>query len=125
MEQMCPVDLAGEHEALRRGWKLGAEDFADRLADRLGPGKRAGVRARESRELDEILAQRLIKAGLAEAGWRREDLRRQPKGHAVKVAIARRLRANTPMQREWIAAHLHMGSPSHPSALLAVDDSKL
>ncbi|MEO5721633.1 MAG: hypothetical protein ABIR71_09210 [Chthoniobacterales bacterium] len=69
------------------------------MADNLGGGSRAGVRARESRELGEILAERMVREGLAAVGWKVEDLRRQAKGHAVKVAIARRLRANPPMGR--------------------------
>jgi hypothetical protein len=44
MEAICPVDLAGEHEALQRGWKMGAENSADRLADKLALGDRVGVR---------------------------------------------------------------------------------
>lgn len=125
MEALCPVDLAGEHEALRRGWNVGAEDFADRLADKLARGARVGVRAGERREIDEVLAERLIQVGLKEVGWDRADLRRRAKGDVVKVAIARRLRRETPMTRSWIAQRLHMGSTSYLSSLLAHDDSKL
>jgi hypothetical protein len=35
MEGICAVDLAGEYQPLRRGWKLGGEDFRDWLADKL------------------------------------------------------------------------------------------
>jgi putative transposase len=125
MEAFCLVDLAGEHEALRRGWKVGAEDFADRLADKLARGARVGVRAGERREIDEVLAERLIQVGLKDVGWDRADLSRRAKGDLVKVAIAWRLRRETPMTRSWIAQRLHMGSTSYLSSLLAHDDSKL
>ena len=79
--------------------------------------------ARQRREIDEVLAERLIQVGLKEVGWDRADLRRRAKGDAVKVAIARRLRRETPMTRSWIAQRLHMGSTSYLSSLLAHDDS--
>ena len=66
-----------------------------------------------------------IQYALAKARWREIDLRRQPKGHPVKVRIARQLRMQTPMNRQWIADRLRMGSPSYVSNLLASVDSKL
>lgn len=125
MEALCPVDLAGEHEALRRGWKIGAEDFADRLADKLTRRDGAGVRASERTEIDQVMAERLIRAGLKEAAWDAADLRQRAKGDPVKVVIARRLRRETPMTRSWIAQRLYMGSVSYLSSLLSHDDSKL
>jgi len=118
MAQMCPVDLAGEHEGLRWGWKMGGEDFADWLSDKLGRGGREGEGARERRELDEVLAERLVESALREAGWSKQELRRRRKGDPIKVAIARRLRVNTPMTRKWIAVRLHMGTASYLSSLL-------
>src|SRR5205814_7858214 len=46
------------------------------------------------------------------------------KGDAVKVALARRLRAQRPMTRPWIAKRLGMGSASYVSALLSSVNSK-
>lgn len=125
MERLYPVDLAGEHEAMRRGWKMGAEDFVDRLADKLARGDRPGVRAGERREIDQAMAERLIRAELTEAAWQPADLKRRAKGDPVKVKIARRLRRETPMTRSWIAQRLHMGSISYLCSLLPRDDSKL
>ncbi len=53
-EAICPVDLAGEHAPLRRGWKLGAEDFCDRLADKLAPRTKKGEPTRDRREIDNV-----------------------------------------------------------------------
>lgn len=119
MAQMCPADLGGEHEALRRGWKMGGEDFADWLADKLTRSGREGESARERNEIDEVLAERLVQAALREAGWSVEELRRRRKGDPIKVAIARNLRSNTPMTRKWIAERLRMGTVSYLSSLLA------
>ena len=125
MEELCPADLAGENMLLRRGWKIGAEDFSDWLAEKLDRQGRPGERARERRETDEALAERLVQMGLKEAGWTGVELTMRAKGHAVKIALARRLRAQTPMTRSWIANRLDMGSASYVSALLKSVDSKL
>jgi hypothetical protein len=79
----------------------------------------------ERSETDAALAEKIVLGALAKAGWREIDLRRQPKGHPVKVRIARQLRIQTPMNRQWIADRLRMGSPSYVSNLLASVDSKL
>jgi broad specificity phosphatase PhoE len=56
---------AAEVEQLRRGWKLGPEDFADWLADKLarpgGPGEQAAARG----ETYAALAERLVDEALA------------------------------------------------------------
>lgn len=113
-----------QQQSLRRGWRIGAEDFGDRLADRLARRGRRGERARERSETDAALAERMVKEALAAVRWREIDLAMRPKGHALKVKIARRLRAETPMTRQWICERLRMGSPSYVSNLLSVD-SKL
>jgi putative transposase len=115
---------AGSDELLRRSWKLGAEDFHDWLADKLSRRGRSGERAREREETDEALAERMVLEALARIRWREVDLVMKPKGHSVKVKIARHLRAQTPMSRQWIANRLRMGSASYVSNLLCVD-SKL
>jgi DNA-binding transcriptional ArsR family regulator len=107
-------------QLLRGGWKLGAEDFGDWLADKLSRRGRRGERARERSETDAALAERMVREALAAARWREVDLAMQAKGHSVKVEIARRLRKETPMSREWIAKRLRMGSASYVSNLLSL-----
>jgi len=112
-------------ETLRTGWKLGAEDFAEWLSQKLNRPGAKGERARERTETDEALAQRMVREALCRAGWSEDDLRGAAKGHWVKVQLARELREYTPMTGAWIAARLKMGSPSYLSALLASVESKL
>jgi putative transposase len=114
-----------EEMPLRDGWKLGAEDFSDWLADKLARRGRAGEKAAQRQETDAALAQRLVQEALAVARWREIDLTLEPKGHPLKVEIARQLRAQTPMSRQWIAERLKMGSASYVSNLLSSVDSKL
>jgi REP element-mobilizing transposase RayT len=103
------------------GWRIGAEDFAGWLSEKLGRRGAPSERARERRETDEQLAERLVREGLAVVAWKDEDLRVTPKGDPVKVELARLLRQQTPMTRAWIARRLHMGSASYVSALLSVN----
>jgi putative transposase len=111
---------------LRRGWKMGREDFADWLGDKLvAERKRTETRREKEREVDEILAERLARDCLRAVGWSVDQLRRSPKGDPVKVEIARQLRAQTPVSRRWIAQRLHMGSTGYFSNLLGHDDIKL
>jgi hypothetical protein len=108
-------------ELLRRGWIIGAEDFCDWLADKLARRGRLDERAKERHETDEALAEALVQKALAKVRWREIDLALQPKGHRVKTAIARQLRVESPMSRQWIAQRLKMGSPSYVSLLTTVD----
>jgi putative transposase len=103
---------------MRRAWKIGAEDFRDWLADKLARRGREGELARERSETDEALAERMVTEALREVRWREIDLAMRPKGHRLKVKIARQLRAQTPMSRKWIADRLRMESAGYVSNLL-------
>ena len=48
-----------------------------------------------------------------------EQLQTRRKGDKRKVAIAARLREETPMTLKWIAKHVAMGSASNVANLLA------
>jgi hypothetical protein len=103
--------------AFRRGWRLGAEDFAQRLSERLGRRGQKHEQARERRETDEQLAGRMVKEWLRANGWNESDLAGRAKGDAAKVELARQLRRQTPMTRQWIADRLRIGSASYVSHL--------
>ena len=120
-------DGNGEAPEMKRGWGLGAEDFVERLAERLGRAGASGERAAERHQTDEQLALRIVREALAEAGIADEALLALPQGDPRKVASASRLRAETPLPRLGIAARWAMGSTSYLSALLRsrVDDRKL
>ena len=86
---------------------------------------RKGERARERAETAAVLAEKIVLEELGKVRWREIDLAMQPKGYRIKVEIAQRLRSQTPMNRQWIANRLRMGSSSYVSNLLASVDSKL
>ena len=104
---------------VRRGWKLGASDFLQRLAERLGrPGQKHEL-ARERDQTDEQRAEQLVRGWLKAVGWTDADLAVRPKGDREKVELAVRLRQQTPMTRQWIATRLHIGSASYVPHLTA------
>jgi REP element-mobilizing transposase RayT len=105
--------------ALRRGWKLGAADFVQRLAERLGRAGQTHELARERDETDEQRAERVVEEWLQSAGWSEAELATRPKADPGKVELARQLRRRTPMTRQWIAHRLHIGSASYVSHLTA------
>jgi REP element-mobilizing transposase RayT len=107
---------------LRRGWKIGGEDFRDRLAEKLSRYGRKGEKGRERAETDAALAERLALKTMAQFRWKEKDLAATPKSHVTKVKIARILRTQTPMSRQWIADRLSMGSASYVSTLLTIVD---
>ena len=74
--------------------------------------------ARERKETDEQLAGRLVKEWLSAHGWNEEELKTRPKGDAGKAELARLLRRQTPVSRQWIAERLHIGSASYVSYLV-------
>src|ERR1043166_4175648 len=78
---------------------------------------RRDERAKERRETDAALAEAIVQRELAKVRWHEIDLAQHPKGHPVKTKIARRLRSESSMSRQWIADRLKMGSPSYLSAL--------
>jgi hypothetical protein len=125
MQQLCRTQEVIKPTSWLRGWKIGAEDFADWLAEKLARRGRRGERASERRDTDRALAERLVREGLTKIGWTENDLKRRNKGDPQKLKLARRLREETPMSRAWIATRLHTSSASYLSTLLRTVNSKL
>jgi hypothetical protein len=67
----------------------------------------------ERQESAEQKAQRIVGEELKQRGWTEASLRQLRKGDAGKVQIARRLRAETTVTLQWIAAALAMGTWTH------------
>ncbi len=112
----------GEDEEVRqtvkRGWRLGAEDFLDRLEERMQSPASENHDGLERRETHEIRAGRLIEEELLKARLSREILAELPKGHELKVKIAVRLHRETTVTLRWIAENLKMGTWRYVSFLL-------
>jgi hypothetical protein len=118
LESQRQTQLAAGGEVMRNGWHVGAQDFLARLLGKWDGriGEHHGGRERSETEIER--ARRLIASELARAGGNVEQLARERKGAAVKVAIARRLREETTMPLTWIACELQMGTWTHLNRLL-------
>jgi hypothetical protein len=101
---------------IRRGWSFGAEDFIARLLDRIPGSVSEHHQGREWSETDEQKSRShyLRTAHEAWLGKKRTCGKSDPQ----KVALARVVRAQTPMSLKWIARRLDMGSWTHVSNLL-------
>ena len=103
---------------MRTGWRVGGEDFLDRILEKWDGQLREHHGGKEKLETDLERARRVVASELARSGWTTTQLATERKGHAVKVAIAQRLREETTMSLKWIAAELHMGTWTHLNRLL-------
>jgi REP element-mobilizing transposase RayT len=112
--RMEPRLLEGEdtnaHKKIRRGWKLGAEDFLDRLQDQLQGATRDRHEATQVRESMQIQAQMIIEEELAKEGLSREELPLLRKGAGVKIQLARKLRQSTTLTLKEVSQLLHAGN---------------
>ena len=98
------------HKKIRRGWKLGSEDFLDRLQDQLQGATRDRHEATQVRECMQIQAQRIIEEELAKEGLSREELPLLRKGAGVKIQLARKLRQSTTLTLKEVSQLLHAGN---------------
>ena len=74
--------------------------------------------AHPSRERDgteQAKALRIVQEELKRLGWTKAELRRRRKGDETKIALARRLSAETAVSLRWIAENLYMGTWTHVS----------
>ena len=117
MEERRWQETAADYEGLRHGWCLGDEEFRREL---LARGQPAGAShyGGERRERDEEKARRLVAEHWQRLGWPAAEVAKRRKGDPAKVALARRVRAETTMTLKWIANELHMGSWTYVSSLL-------
>jgi hypothetical protein len=89
---------------------LGGKEFRQALLAEMHGWTGPHHGGEERRETEEAWAGKLLAEGLRREGWTVRDLAQRRKGDAVKVRLARRLRAETTMTLSWIAKQLHMGA---------------
>ena len=100
-------------KALRRGWYVGGESFAEHLQARLE--KALQGRKRESHSglakaaHDEAAGERSLEKVMKMWGLDKDALHDLPKGSPEKVALAWWLRENTAVTLRWVSARLAMG----------------
>jgi hypothetical protein len=98
------------YKKVRRGWCLGDAEFRKELLERMEGGAGENHENHEKREMDELKAERIVCEQLKKLAGTNAILESKRKGDPQKVEIVRRLREETTMTLEWVAAVLHMGS---------------
>jgi len=109
-EQEGEADMA---KYIRRGWKWGAEDFLERLEEKVNLAPKKGSHHPEEVTATMVdKANRLIAQELEGRKLKMTQLATMKKMHPAKAQIAKRLRKETTMTFAWIAQQLYAGSPS-------------
>jgi hypothetical protein len=107
-------------QTLKSGRRLGAEDFLDRLQDRLVSRSQRATRLRPAGNSGSPGAE-THRRGTSQAKANPGGPCLPAKGASLKVKIAERLHRETPMIMRWIADALHMGTgvtcPAVPATL--------
>jgi hypothetical protein len=115
---------------LQRGWFFGAEEFREKMLEKLKGLKagqigrldrRSGYTGEQARDHGEWMAGRILEVGLEEAGLSREELGSLTKGDWRKRVIGRAIRVRTVVSAGWIAENLLMGVPTRTATLVARD----
>ncbi len=107
-----------EFNPIRRGWCFGRVAFRQKLLARMREWIGADHDGKGTTKTAVAKAERIIAEELKPRGWKRAHLRATPKGDAVKVALAARLRKETALTVDWIAERLEMGTPAYLNHLL-------
>jgi len=111
----------GRASHLRRGWYWGRQEFAEKALElaskviRKPRGARSYRTSPERRAHGEIEAEKLLAAGLLEAGFRKGELRNLPANDARKVMLAAVLWKKTTVGQAWIAGKLEMKNAANVS----------
>ncbi|MGC1480198.1 MAG: transposase [Chthoniobacterales bacterium] len=94
---------------IRRGWRLGGEDFSARLRRLLVPAKPDCHAPEDVRESMLARAERILEEELAKDALTRDSLLKLPKGAPIKVRAAERIRGSTTLTLKEVAELLHAG----------------
>ena len=105
-------------KALRRGWRLGSEDFKRRMLEETESQLGEHYFGELRQETAEAKAQRIVSEELGRLGWRQTDLASPRKSNPLKLQIAARLRRETTLSIKQIAERLHLGATRSPSVRL-------
>jgi putative transposase len=113
MEERRQLDEEPGLKKMRRGWYLGDEEFGRELLAQMDGKMGRHHGGSERRESAEQSAEKILREELKRRGWDRQELKRRKKGDQGKVQMARRLRQETTMSWQWIAACLVMGAAGY------------
>lgn len=117
-----------EWKRLRHDWRLGSEEFREKMLGYIGQKleeyDRTNYSGTEKLEHDETRAERIVTAGLAKLGLKESDLSEMSKGDIRKRALSYVARKHTMVSNGWLSRRLLMGSASNMSSYIrSVEES--
>jgi len=126
-QEECPEEMELVRK-VRRGWRLGGDDFLERLETRIrSVGRKAKRGAHLAEEVKETMAAKAERIIAEELKWKKMDevtLGTLRKMDPFKVKTARRLRGETTMTMAWIAERLHAGTAGTLAVALHQENDK-
>ncbi len=118
VEEGRRVEKGADYKPIRRGWFYGADELRRELLEQVEVKAGKFHYGEELRESAEAKAERVLNEEMKRRKWGAETLNDRRKGDPEKVAIARRLRAETTVTLEWVADRLRMGTKTYLAHLL-------
>jgi REP element-mobilizing transposase RayT len=120
LDALRSQNLGEQNRKLRARWCIGSLEFQREILERIDAEGWIGAHhfGPEIHQAAEAKASRIIDEELARILWTEAELLRKQKGDPVKLRIAQRLRAETTVTMQWIAARLQMGTKGYLSHLL-------
>jgi len=113
-----PAGKNAAYVAMSRGWALGSADFkANLIADHVLPETSRAWDLVGAREIREVKRAGALAGALRLLGRTAAEASADRKSAPWKVAVAAHLKATTQADNRWLAARLHLGSPTGVSFL--------
>ena len=113
MEERRHQESGTDWKAVRGGWCLGPDAFREELLAQMNTRMGEHHYGLERSESSVVRAERIVKEELERVRWTEAQLQVRPKSDAMKLAIAIRLREETPMSLKWISERLATGAWTH------------
>ena len=114
LEELAPEAL----ESFRSAWCLGSEAFRKEQLERMEKGLGANHSGALRLETAQAKAERILAEELGRLEWSAEELAGRAKNDPDKLAIAVRLRRETPLSIKAIASLVHLGTYNTANARL-------
>jgi len=120
LEGLRGANLSEQNVVIRSQWCIGSPEFRRQILETLESEVPIGPHhfGPEVQQAAELKASRIINEELVRCVWTEAELLRKQKGDPIKIKIAQRLRQETTVTLQWIAARLHMGAQGYLSHLL-------
>jgi len=118
LEQRRGAEEGDEFKPIRRGWFFGEDALKQEVLAQVAAKQGAWHYGEACQESAAAKAERIVAEELAKREWAEVSLAGRRKGDPGKLAVAERLRKETTVTLEWIAARLQMGTRTHLAHLL-------